>query len=78
MKKICVVGLGYVGLPLAVELARKHNVIGFDINHKRIQELNNHYDSTKELSLDQVGKFLNKNIIYTNNENKLAEALIFT
>ncbi len=74
MIKICVIGLGYVGLPLAVELAKKYNVIGFDINHKRIQELNNHYDSTKELSSDQVGEFLNKNIIFTNNENKLAEA----
>ncbi len=37
MKKICVVGLGYVGLPLAVALAKHYSVIGFDINANRIQ-----------------------------------------
>ena len=41
MKIISIIGLGYVGLPLAVAFAKKYKVIGFDINHKRIEELNN-------------------------------------
>lgn len=49
MKKICVVGLGYVGLPLAVALAKHYNVLGFDINVDRIQELKDAYDRTAEI-----------------------------
>ena len=49
MKKICVVGLGYVGLPLAVALAKYYNVVGFDINQERIQELQKGYDRTAEI-----------------------------
>jgi len=74
MKKICVIGLGYVGLPLAVELARKYYIIGYDINHKRVEELNNGYDSTNELTSEQVKKQLNNNIIYTNDEIKLDDS----
>ena len=44
--KIAIIGLGYVGLPLAVEFAKKYQVIGFDINKKRIQELRNANDTT--------------------------------
>ena len=39
MKKIAVIGLGYVGLPLAVEFGKKRDIVGFDINSKRIEEL---------------------------------------
>lgn len=42
-KAICVVGLGYVGLPLALLLSKKFNVIGFDINERRIKELKKKY-----------------------------------
>lgn len=48
--KIGVIGLGYVGLPLARLLATKHAVIGFDINQNRVHELNNGHDSTLEVS----------------------------
>ena len=48
--KVCIVGLGYVGLPLAVEFSKKIPVIGFDINNSRIMELRNFIDSTNELS----------------------------
>ncbi len=48
--KIAVIGLGYVGLPLAVEFAKKYQVIGFDINNRRIEELQNANDSTLETS----------------------------
>ena len=43
--KIAIIGLGYVGLPLAVEFAKKFQVVGFDINQQRIKELRNN-DST--------------------------------
>ena len=49
MKKICVVGLGYVGLPLAVALAKHYSVLGFDINTNRIQELKDAHDRTAEI-----------------------------
>ena len=71
---IAVIGLGYVGLPLANALAKNFNIIGYDINQDRIMELNNGKDSTIELSSEQVKEYLNKNLIYTNNENKLNEA----
>lgn len=48
-KKIAVIGLGYVGLPLAVEFARKFSVVGFDINEKRIKELQTGKDNTLEV-----------------------------
>jgi UDP-N-acetyl-D-galactosamine dehydrogenase len=48
--KIAVIGLGYVGLPLAVEFGKKFNVIGFDINNNRILELKNGIDKTLESS----------------------------
>lgn len=48
-KKITVIGLGYVGLPLAVEFAKKYNVVGYDINKQRIEELKNGIDKTLEI-----------------------------
>lgn len=49
MKKIAIIGLGYVGLPLAVEFGKKGPVIGFDINTSRVKELNDGHDSTLEV-----------------------------
>ena len=49
-KKLAVVGLGYVGLPIALEFAKKISVIGFDINSKRIEMMKNHVDPSNELS----------------------------
>jgi UDP-N-acetyl-D-glucosamine/UDP-N-acetyl-D-galactosamine dehydrogenase len=46
--KIAVIGLGYVGLPLAIEFGKKYSVIGFDVNKQRINELNEGFDRTKE------------------------------
>jgi UDP-N-acetyl-D-galactosamine dehydrogenase len=48
--KIAVIGLGYVGLPLAVAFAKKYTVVGFDINQSRVDELNNGKDHTLEVS----------------------------
>jgi len=60
--KICVVGLGYVGLPLAVAFAEKFHVTGFDINISRIQDLTNNIDKTLEVdekSLEKIGENIN-------------------
>ena len=75
--KIGVIGLGYVGLPLATALAKKFIVIGYDINQKRIEELNKGKDITNELSSGQVKEYLNKNLSYTYDKNKLVEANFF-
>lgn len=53
-KKIAVVGLGYVGLPLAVEFGRKFETLGFDINMARVAELSGGHDSTLEVSDDEL------------------------
>lgn len=56
--QICVVGLGYVGLPLAVEFAKKYPTIGFDINTDRIKELNSGFDRTLEIDDAQLSSVL--------------------
>jgi UDP-N-acetyl-D-galactosamine dehydrogenase len=68
MKKIGVIGLGYVGLPLARLFATKYSVIGFDINQNRVQELNQGHDSTLEVS-DELLKSVLKS--EANSENGL-------
>jgi len=65
-KKICLVGLGYVGLPLAVAFAEKFQVIGFDISSTRIQELEGGHDITLEIEDDLLASVKN-NITYTSN-----------
>jgi len=60
MKKITVIGLGYVGLPLAVEFAKKYIVVGFDINERRVAELNNGHDGTLEIDDEDLKKVLFK------------------
>ncbi len=68
---IAVVGLGYVGLPLAVLLDTKYNVIGFDINEKRVNNLKNNYDYTNEIS---EATLKNSSITFTNDEQYLQKA----
>ena len=65
--RIAVIGLGYVGLPLALEFAKKHKVVGFDINKARVLELRAGKDHTLEVSSDELNKVLVKeNILKTN------------
>ncbi len=56
--KIALIGLGYVGLPLAVEFARKYPVIGFDIKHERVQELSAGCDKTLEVDSSNLASVL--------------------
>ncbi len=53
-ESICVIGLGYVGLPLAALFASRFRVIGFDINATRVRELTDGFDRTRELSPEQL------------------------
>ena len=69
--KIGIIGLGYVGLPLAVEFAKKFPVVGFDINPDRINELKLFNDSTLEIENSVLKKVCVKNIIYLNDSNGL-------
>ena len=52
--KIAIIGLGYVGLPLAVEFGKQRDIIGFDINELRINQLNEFNDVTLEVSQDEL------------------------
>lgn len=59
--RIAVVGLGYVGLPLAVAFSRKYPVTGFDINERRVKELRDGLDKTREVDTDELKKVLSDN-----------------
>ncbi|MGV0966190.1 nucleotide sugar dehydrogenase [Empedobacter falsenii] len=69
--KIAIIGLGYVGLPLARLFATKYPVVGFDINQKRIEELSNGTDSTLEVSDDVLKSVLVKENPFKTNSNGL-------
>ena len=60
MKKITIIGLGYVGLPLAVEFGKKYSVIGYDINSSRVEEINKGIDSTLEIDEKILKEVINK------------------
>jgi UDP-N-acetyl-D-glucosamine/UDP-N-acetyl-D-galactosamine dehydrogenase len=74
-KKIALIGLGYVGLPLAVEFGKKRSVIGFDINQSRINDLKNGIDSTLETTPEELkdATYLS----YTTNLNDIKDCTIF-
>ena len=64
--KIAIIGLGYVGLPLARLFATKYSVVGFDINNSRVSELNKGVDSTLEVDKETLQKVL----VDANSNNK--------
>ena len=67
--KICVVGLGYVGLPLAIEFSKKFLVVGFDINQKRIEDLKSGIDTTNEIQKNDL--YNNTNLFFTADKQSL-------
>ena len=76
MKKISIVGLGYVGLPLLLQIAKKKKVIGFDINKKRINQLlkcNDDYNEHSSIDIKRV----KKNLIFTSDKNKIKNSDLF-
>lgn len=72
--KLAVIGLGYVGLPIALEFAKKISVIGFDINAKRIEMMKNNVDPSREVVPEQ---FDGCDIIFTNKLEILREASVY-
>jgi len=74
-KKIALIGLGYVGLPLAVEFGKKIDTIGFDINESRIQELKQGNDSTLEVESEELKQAVQ--LSYTININDIKDCNIY-
>jgi len=74
--KIAVIGMGYVGLPIAAAFAEKYEVAGFDINHERIDELNSDYDRTMELDIAQL-QAVKESILYTERLEDIEDATIY-
>ncbi|TAF35175.1 MAG: nucleotide sugar dehydrogenase [Cytophagales bacterium] len=72
---IAVIGLGYVGLPLAVEFGKHFKTIGFDIQQQRIQELKKGYDRTREVEAEAILE--SKNLLLTTHETDLKAANVF-
>ena len=75
IKKVAIIGLGYVGLPLAVAVSKKYRTIGFDINLKRVADLNKGIDITKELHKRNFYK--KKNLLFTSNSDELIKCNFF-
>ena len=75
MKKIAVIGLGYVGLPLAVEFGKTRQVIGFDINKARVEQLRSGRDNTNECSGSQLKAAIN--LKYSAAVDDIRDAQIF-
>ena len=75
--KIAVVGLGYVGLPLAAAFSEKYEVVGFDVNTKRIEELKSGYDRTLELSSEQMKKAIDNGMKFSLNLEDIRDCNFF-
>ncbi|GAA5089511.1 Vi polysaccharide biosynthesis UDP-N-acetylglucosamine C-6 dehydrogenase TviB [Paenalcaligenes hermetiae] len=73
--KLAVIGLGYVGLPLAVEFGKKRDVLGFDINPRRIAELNSGVDNTLEVESEELQAATR--LRYTSDASELAQANVY-
>jgi len=73
--KIAVIGLGYVGFPLAIEFGKKFDTIGYDINGNRIKELNNKFDCTGETTAEDLDA--STMLTLTDNSNEINECNIY-
>ncbi|MCT7646434.1 Vi polysaccharide biosynthesis UDP-N-acetylglucosamine C-6 dehydrogenase TviB [Aliarcobacter butzleri] len=77
MNKICVIGLGYVGLPLAHAFSSKYEVVGFDISKWRIDELSTGYDRTLELTENQVKEAIKNGMKFSLDINDIKDCNIY-
>jgi UDP-N-acetyl-D-galactosamine dehydrogenase len=82
--KIAIIGLGYVGLPLAVEFAKKYSVVGFDISNQRVDELRQGHDRTLEITTAELSELirdrkdlLNPGLFITNEVSDIKECTIY-
>ncbi|MEQ6121689.1 nucleotide sugar dehydrogenase [Reichenbachiella sp. MALMAid0571] len=76
--KVAIIGMGYVGLPLAIEAAKKYPVLGFDIKPERLEELNKGFDRTKEVSNDELAKASNLKFSHDPNDLNTSNFYIVT
>lgn len=74
MTKICVIGLGYVGLPILINLSKRFNCIGYDINSKRVKQLTKGKDIFNEFSKTDLKS---KKVFFTNSKNKIKNYNLF-
>ncbi|MBT8233022.1 MAG: nucleotide sugar dehydrogenase, partial [Bacteroidia bacterium] len=72
--KIGVIGLGYVGLPIAVEFAKKYDVVGYDINASKIEKLKKNIDPSKEIPTEILKE---AELVYTHNKEDLSDCNFF-
>ena len=72
--KICVLGLGYVGLPLAMEFSKHFKVIGYDKNLQRVKELCKGQDKTNEVN---ISNFKNSKVNFSNSKKDIKDSNIF-
>lgn len=77
MNKICIIGLGYVGLPLAHAFSEKFEVVGLDINQPRIDELINGFDRTLELTSEQVKESIKNGMKFTSSLDEAKDCNIY-
>ncbi len=80
--KIAIIGLGYVGLPLAIEFGKKYTTLGYDINDKRVEELNAGIDSTLEVDNVVLKEMISKEdndrkLLFTSDPDKLRDCTVF-
>src|SRR5699024_6415313 len=80
--RIAVIGLGYVGLPLAIEFGKKYQVLGFDINVERVNELKQGKDHTQEADIQVLNSLINNNserygLCFSNNIDALKAYNVF-
>lgn len=75
--KIAVIGLGYVGLPLACLFATRYRVVGFDINQQRVNQINHGYDDADELPASKLNAALGNGMIITNDSSALDDCNVF-
>src|SRR5690625_2506161 len=73
---IAVVGLGYVGLPLAVELARAYRVIGFDIDAERVDQIRQGHDASREVDSTELATAADS-LSLTHREADMAQAAVY-
>ena len=73
--KLCIIGLGYVGLPLAVEFGKKYQTVGFDLNAKRVKELRSGTDSTLEVSSGELSDV--QHLDFTTEISAIADCNVF-
>ncbi len=75
--KIAIIGLGYVGLPLAAEFAKQYQVVGFDIDAQRIEELKKGTERTKEIESEELKKALEKGLFLSTDPQSISDSNIY-